>query len=409
MSRCSLCAVAMLLVSNWTSSVWAESKSLDVFTRRILPIMNSAKPSSCAECHLSGVDLKDYIRADQAETFAALVKGGMIDAKQPKKSKLLEFISRSPAKPTIVSADIRKEELAAFTAWIEEAVRDPELLKAKAGSETIGPKLPVEVVRHARNDRVLASFIDNIWVEATRCAACHSPLTNQKQVKEFGERVSWMKPDDPAGTLKYLVEAGLIDTTDPTQSTLLQKPTMQVKHGGGIKMVVGDRSYKQFRKFLEDYAAMSVGKYQTAKELPKPDAEVSRIGEAWFKLTDVPESFDKQLLQVDVYRQDTRSKSGWSKDRWATSDRQVFGKGKLWQHSLSITAPRDSARAKEVLAKPTLPPGKYLVKIYVDRAGRLEKDWQAELGEKDFVGQVEVDSRWPGGYGSMTAAKFPAR
>ena len=401
--------VAVLVVVGLVREAHAEPKSLDVFTRRILPIMNSAKPSSCAECHLSGVDLKDYIRADQAETFAALVKGGMIDAKQPQKSKLLEFISRSPAKPTIVSADIRKEELAAFTAWIEEAVRDSELLKAKAGSEKLGPKLPVEVVRHARNDRVLASFIDNVWVEATRCAACHSPLLNQKQVKEFGERVSWMKPDDPAATLKHLVEAGLIDTDEPKQSMILLKPTMQVKHGGGIKMVVGDRSYKQFRKFLEDYAAMSAGKYKTAKELPKPDAEISRIGEVWFKLTDVPESFDKQLLQVDVYRQDTRSKSGWSKDRWATSDRQVFGKGKLWQHSLSITAPRDSARAKELIEKPTLPPGKYLVRIYVDRTGRLEKDWQAELGERDFVGQVEVDSRWPGGYGSMTAAKFPAR
>ncbi len=409
MSRCSLCAVAMLLVSNWTSSVWAESKSLDVFTRRILPIMNSAKPSSCAECHLSGVDLKDYIRADQAETFAALVKGGMIDAKQPQKSKLLEFISRTPAKPSIVSADVRKEELAAFTAWIEEAVRDPELLKAKAGSEKLGPKLPVEVVRHARNDRVLSSFIDNVWVEATRCAACHSPAFNKEQVKKHGEQVSWMTPDDPAATLKHLVEAGLIDTTDPTQSMILLKPTMQVKHGGGIKMVVGDRSYKQFRKFLEDYAAMSAGKYQTADSLPKQDGEVSRIGEVWFKLTDVPESFDKQLLQVDLYRQDTKSKSGWSKARWATSDRQVFGKGKLWQHSLSITAPRDSARAKELIAKPTLPPGKYLVKIYVDRAARLEKDWQSELGDRDFVGQIEVDSRWPGGYGSMTTAKFPTR
>ena len=388
---------------------WAESKSLDVFTRRILPIMNSAKPSSCAECHLSGVDLKDYIRADQAETFAALVKGGMIDARQPKKSKLLEFISRTPAKPSLVSADVRKEELAAFTAWIEEAVRDPELLKVKAGSESLGPKLPVEVVRHARNDRVLASFIDNVWVEATRCAACHSPAFNKEQVKKHGEQVSWMTPDDPAATLKHLVEAGLIDTKEPTKSPLLQKPTMQVKHGGGIKMVVGDRSYKQFRKFLEDYAAMSAGKYQTADSLPKQDGEVSRIGEIWFKLTDVPESFDKQLLQVDVYRQDTKSKSGWSKERWATSDRQVFGKGKLWQHSLSLTAPRDSARAKELIAKPTLPPGKYLVKIYVDRASRLEMDWQAELGERDFVGHVEIDSRWPGGYGSMTAAKFPAR
>jgi hypothetical protein len=409
MSRSSLCAIAMTLVSNWTCDALADSKSLDVFNRRILPIMNSAKPSSCAECHLSGVDLKDYIRPNQAETFAALVKGGLIDTKQPQKSKLLEFISRSPEKPTILSADVRKEELAAFTAWIEEAVRDPELLKAKAGSETIGPKLPVEVVRHARNDRVLASFVDNVWSEVGRCAACHSPLLNKKQVQEHGERVSWIKPEDPRATMQHLLDAGLIDVDEPTQSLLLQKPTMQVKHGGGIKMVVGDRSYKQFRKFLEDYAATSAGKYKTAKELPTPDDEVARVSEVWFKLTDVPESFDKQLLQVDIYRQDRSSKTGWSKDRWATSDRQVFGKGKLWQHSLSVTAPRDSTRAKELLAKPILPSGKYLVKIYVDRAGRLEKDWQSELGDRDFVGQVEVDSRWPAGYGSMTTAKFPQR
>jgi len=401
----------VLVVVGLAGEARAESKSLDVFTRRILPIMNSAKPSSCAECHLSGVDLKDYIRADQAETFAALVKGGMIDAKQPQKSKLLEFISRSPDKQTIVSAEVRKEEMAAFTAWIEEAVRDPELLKAKAGSETLGPKLPIEVVRHARSDRVLASFIDNIWSETTRCAACHSPLLNQEHVKKNGEQVSWMKPNDPAGTLKYLVEAGLIDATNPTKSMLLQKPTMQVKHGGGIKMVVGDRSYKQFRRFLDDYAATTSAKYKTAKELPKPEDEVSRGTDIWFKLTDVPENLDKLLLQVDVHPQDKTSPTGWSKDRWASSDRQVFGKGQLWQHTFSVTAPRESTRATEWLSgtKLTLPPGKYIVKVYVDKSGRLEKDWQAELGQRDFVGQVEVDTRWPIGYGSMTTAKFPVR
>ena len=84
-------------------------------------------------------------------------------------------------------------------------------------------------------------------------------------------------------------------------------------------------------------------------------------------------------------------------------------KGKLWQHSLSITAPRDSARARELIAKPTLPSGKYLVKSYLDQTGRLEKDWQYRLGDKDLVGQIEIDSEWPGGYGSMTAAKFPGR
>ncbi len=409
MPRRILWIVVISVALNWKCGALAETKSLDVFTRRILPILNSAKPSSCAECHLSGVDLKDYIRPNQAETFAALVKGGMIDAEQPLKSKLLEFISRAPEKPTIVSADVRKEELAAFTDWIELAVRDPQLLKAKAGLESLGPKLPVDVLRHARNDRVLASFIDNVWSEATRCAACHSPLNNQKQLKEHGEKVSWITPDDPAATLKHLVDAGLIDTDEPTHSMILQKPTMQVKHGGGIKMVVGDRSYKQFRKFIEDYAATSAGKYKTADELPPMDAEVSRVSDVWFKLTDVPESFDQQLLQVDLYRRDDQTKTGWSEDRWATADRQVFGKGRLWQHSLSLIAPRNSDRAQGLLAQQILPPGRYLVRIYVDKSGRLEKDWQTELDDRDFVGQVEVDSHWPAGYGNMTSSIFPAR
>ena len=64
--------------------------------------------------------------------------------------------------PCMLSADVRKEELAAFAAWIDEGVRDPQLLKAKAGLESIGPKLPVDVLHHARNDRVLASFMDNV-------------------------------------------------------------------------------------------------------------------------------------------------------------------------------------------------------------------------------------------------------
>ena len=51
-----------------------DTSSLAIFEKRILPIFQSAKPSSCAECHLSGVDLKDYIRPTQKETFLARSK-----------------------------------------------------------------------------------------------------------------------------------------------------------------------------------------------------------------------------------------------------------------------------------------------------------------------------------------------
>jgi len=386
----------------------ADDSSLALFRQRITPILQAKNPSSCSECHLSGVDLKDYVGQTQEETFASLVGAGLVDLKKPENSKLLAFIARKPEKTSLVSDKVRQQEHDAFKAWIVAAAKDPKLAAAKTGDAKLGPDVPVEVIRHARRDHVLASFLDNVWSEVGRCAACHSPDRNQEQVKKHGTKVNWIKLRDARGTLDGLLASGIIDTDSPEESLLLTKPTNQVKHGGGVKMVVGDRTYKQFRAFIEDYAASAAGKYKTAKDLPGERAEVSAVTEIWFKLEGVPEKYDQQLLQVDLHRWDDATKS-WSKDRWAIGDRQVFGKGQLWQQHLSATAPRDSSRAKEIAQKPTLPAGKYLAKIYIDQAGKLQKDYQAELGEGEFVGQVEIDSRWPEGYGSMTITRFPAK
>lgn len=380
-----------------------DTSSLAIFEKRILPIFQSTKPSSCAECHLSGVDLKDYIWPTQRETFGALVAASMIDTKKPDDSKILQFINRRPEKPSLVREKVRQQESEAFRAWIHAAVADPKLLATKDEAEPIGPELRVEVIRHARQDRVLASFVENVWTEVRRCAACHSPDRNQKQVKEHGEQVSWIKLRDPEATLNYMLEAGLIDTEDPEQSLLLLKPTMQVEHGGGQKMVVSDRTYKQLRLFIDDYSAIVHDKYAKTEQLPLSREEVSVVTDIWLKIEGVPAKYDKMLIQVDLYRQ---TDSGWSEFRVATSDRPVFGKGNLWQHSLSLTAPRGSEWAKQISAE-KLHPGRYLVKLYVDQTEKLQKDFTADLGEEDFVGQVEVESRWPAGYGQMTVVRFP--
>ncbi len=391
-----------------TTPAPAADSALDLFRQRITPIMQAKNPSSCSECHLSGVDLKDYIGKTQEETFASLRDAGLVDVKKPAESKLLAFIARKPEKTSLLSDKVRQQEYEAFKAWIVAAAKDPKLAAAKTGDAKLGPSVDEEVIRHARKDQVLASFLDNVWSEVGRCAACHSPDRNQEQVKKHGAKVNWIKLRDPQGTLDNLLTTGIIDADAPEQSLLLMKPTNQVKHGGGVKLVVGDRTYKQFRAFIEDYAASSAGKYKTAKDLPKERAETSNVTDIWFKLEGVPEKYDQKLLQVDLHRWDETTKS-WSKDRWATGDRQVFGKGQLWQQHLSVTAPRDSSRAKEISDKPTLPAGKYLSKIYIDQAGKLQKDYQAELGSSEFVGQVEIDTRWPAGYGSMTIARYPAK
>lgn len=171
--------------------ITSSDSSLAIFEKRILPIFQSAKPSSCAECHLSGVDLKEYIRPTQQQTFASLVSAGLIDVAKPDESKILAFISRRPEKTSLVTDEIRQVEFEAFRAWVRAAVSDSTLIADK-DVQPIGPQLAEEVIRHARKDRVLASFVENVWTEVGRCAACHSPDQNQKQVKEHGEQVSWI-------------------------------------------------------------------------------------------------------------------------------------------------------------------------------------------------------------------------
>ena len=383
--------------------ITSSDSSLTIFEKRILPIFQSAKPSSCAECHLSGVDLKEYIRPSQQQTFASLVSAGLIDVAKPDESKILTFINRRPEQPSLVTDEIRQVEFEAFRAWVRAAVSDSTLI-ANKDVQPIGPQLSEEVIRHARKDRVLASFVENVWTEVGRCAACHSPDQNQKQVKEHGEQVSWITLRDPQATLNYMLEADLIETDEPEKSLLLMKPTMQVKHGGGQKMVIGDRSYKQFRRFIDDYTAIVHDKYAKSEQLPEPSDEVSVVTDIWFKIEGVPAKFDKMLLQVDLYQQ---TASGWSEHRVATSDRPVFGGGNLWQHSLSLTAQRGTDWEKQIAAV-KLPPGKHLAKLYIDQTGKLQKDFTAELNEHDFVGEVEVESQWPAGYGKMTVVKFPA-
>ena len=78
--------------------VSADETADEIFTRRILPLAKADKPSSCVECHVAGVDLSQYIRGDAASTFVALRSAGLVNAEQPEKSKLLEFIARAPAK-----------------------------------------------------------------------------------------------------------------------------------------------------------------------------------------------------------------------------------------------------------------------------------------------------------------------
>src|SRR6476661_10491041 len=98
----------------------ADPSPAQVFETRILPIFKSPNPSSCVQCHLAGVDLKDYILPSADQTFRSLRDQGLVDMANPERSKILTLISmgKEDPKAPAVHAKNRKAEYEAFAAWI---------------------------------------------------------------------------------------------------------------------------------------------------------------------------------------------------------------------------------------------------------------------------------------------------
>ena len=384
-----------------------DPSAAEIFERRIMPIFKSPNPSSCTQCHLAAVDLKNYILPSHEKTFLSLRDQGLVNLEKPAESKILRLINMGKNEgASLVQQKVRDQELEAFASWIEASAADTKLRDAPklSPAELAKPKRPDEVIRHARSDRVLETFIQNVWSQRFRCTGCHSPegSQNAKLVKENGDEMTWIK-QGPAATMEYLLSSRIVNAKAPDKSLLLMKPTNQVKHGGGQKMIAGDMTYKAFRAWLEEYAKTVNDKYAAASDLPKAaPAWVTCGSEHWVKITNTPPAWSDKLLQVSLFAWDA-AKKAWEAEPVALNDRPVFGKGKLWQHDLVLRAAPDSPRAQAWKGgKGSLPAGRYLVRVHVDLAGRLATDWKASLGKTEFAGEKEIEGPLPQGYGSMT-------
>ena len=91
----------------------ADSTAKEVFEQRIMPIFKSPNPSSCTECHLAGVDLKNYILPSHEKTFLSLRDQGLIDLENPTDSKILRLIAMGGGTnqgAALISAKVREAE-----------------------------------------------------------------------------------------------------------------------------------------------------------------------------------------------------------------------------------------------------------------------------------------------------------
>jgi hypothetical protein len=387
----------------------AANSSRSVFERRILPLLQAKQPSTCAECHLSGVDLKDYLRPTEAETFAALRDQGLIDLKRPEGSRLLRLIEMSRPNTPLLTKQARQVEYAAVRDWIMAAAANPKLraLPAKPVSTRVGPAVPDAVVRHERIDAVVASFERNVWSQEGRCMGCHRP-DNAENVKKYGERVRWFVPDSPEATMRRLIAQGDVNVQKPEESLLLLKPLNKVPHGGGVKMLYGDAGYKLFRTWLEDYAASVHGTYRSASDLPLAPKQALVNANSVLTVNGTPAAWFDKLLRVDAYPWD-EAKGAWAMRPVITGDRMVYasnnGEGGSTNLILFRIVPAADAATQKAL--PPLSTGRYLLKFYCDTEGRLKTDYRLPTDSPDlYRGQQEVTAEWGKGWGGPVVVRL---
>ncbi|MEO2035054.1 MAG: hypothetical protein ABGZ35_23490 [Planctomycetaceae bacterium] len=168
-------ATLICVVLAFVPAVTARESASELFEKTIRPISRSHDRSSCVQCHLAAVDLKDYILPSNEKTFASLRDQGLIDLDSPEKSKILTFIRKggddADKDARLAHEKTRRGEEKAFAAWINACCEDATLRKtAKLNPDNYAkPKRPEAVIKHALKSRVVDSFTRNVWSYRMRC------------------------------------------------------------------------------------------------------------------------------------------------------------------------------------------------------------------------------------------------
>ena len=423
-------------------SVAEESANpADVFNERILPIFQSESPSSCVQCHLASVDLKDYILPSSEQTFVSLRDQGLVDLADPQKSKILKLIrmGQKDADPgaRLIHEKQRRAELTAFAAWITACAADESLRSLPAAKTLAKPAAPNAVIRHARRSRIVDSFVRNVWSQRMRCFPCHTPheidadnpkhkIARRKQT-EFAkkydrttlQRLHFFKKT-PEETLDYLLSDSRTDRADrlpliniakPRQSLLILKPTSKlprrnadktftapsyrepVSHMGGLKMHKDDQSYKSVLAWIQDYSQLTQGRYTSVKDLPAdnwyPTQKVVRLRK-------VPDRFPVgTVFQIFVY---SEASTPIAFTQGTVTPRRIVNGALFMLGGIANTA------GKTPVAAPLVPlnAGQYTFKIYADLNNAIDTAPTHILSERDFVNSIEKSTNWPDGFRNAT-------
>lgn len=246
------------------------SGSLDIYTRRIEPLVSGQKPQSCSQCHLQGTGLDSYVQDTPCQTMACLLDQGEVDLASPEQSKILERILKATPQSELITAQVIQAEYDGFLEWIEysaqcQQTECPSFEDPCQGS--VGGPLPSGVLTplgSCDENAIVDAFAAKVFSWRNRCESCHQAGAPGQCNPDYNGicAPSFIDAADPntmaANTMYNLIGRGAVNTEDPTQSLLLLKPLADdeggVPHLGGDKILPSEQTYQDFLEWLQLYA-----------------------------------------------------------------------------------------------------------------------------------------------------------
>ena len=248
---------------------------VELYARRIKPLMEQERPKSCNQCHLSGVDLTMFVKDTPCQTMACLVDEGLVDLDAPDQSMLLSWIDRAAPESDGITAQVLAEEREGMLQWIRESSTcglcwegdDPCTTGEKDEIWTdceIYEELPdsydIESDAGDCSDKTLEElFLNNFFPWRSRCYPCHFDGWEDK----LPDSPKWIGIGDcqfaSLETMRRVIGNGYIDRSQPSDSLWLLKPLDEtvggITHGGGGKIFSLDEdAYKAMLHWATRYS-----------------------------------------------------------------------------------------------------------------------------------------------------------
>ena len=264
------------LTADAAQQICNESQLSDVFQKKIKPLVTKGQPSTCNQCHLSGVDLGMFVQDSPCKSMACMVDKGMVDFKAPAKSSVMKWIDMAKPQSGLITLAVQQKEHDAFLQWITWSSQCQEAVCGKiadpcgAGSATV-PVTDTAMLGKCDEKTIGSSFTVLVYKWRDRCSHCHAPYG-----KDFvkNKAPAWLHSDKTdAGSIYTMYNVlglpGLpgkpsINVNAPDQSVFLLKPLSPDAgglgniHAGGVKFAdKNDPAYIDFLKWIQQFAACS--------------------------------------------------------------------------------------------------------------------------------------------------------